>query len=94
MFYPPTLLSLELWILSKNPASYLWSFDLKVFIERQGWKCNTTGRRTETGRPQDESFKGDRDALRQTTLKTCLLSKWIWGERNKISAADPVIRRL
>lgn len=94
MFYPRRSYLWNCGVFRTTPASYLWSFDLKVFIERQGWKCNTTGRRAETGRPQDESFKGDRDALRQTTLKTCLLSKWIWGERNKISAAGPVIRRL
>lgn len=57
-------------------------------------KYNTTSRCRATGLPQDKSFKSDLNALSQTTLKTCLLPKWIWGERNKVFEAGPVIRWL
>lgn len=85
-------------------ASLLQPFDLKgvcvsvcvcgLILEWEVMKYNTTSRCRASGLPQDKSFKSDRDALSQTTLKTCLLPKWIWGERNEVFEAGPVIRRL
>lgn len=63
-------------------------------LEWKVMKYNTTSRCRASCLPQDKSFKSDRNTLSQTTLKTCLLPKWIWGERNKIFEAGPVIRRL
>lgn len=44
-------------------------------LEWKLMKFNTTSRCRALDLPQDKSFKSDRDALSQTTLKTCLLPK-------------------
>lgn len=51
-----------------------------VILQRKDMKCNMDAELQVCLK----TFKSNCNALSQATLKTCLASKWIWGEHNKV----------